>query len=148
MAALKDERHEKFAQYIAKGEAKYKSYIKAGYSENGAATSAHRLAKQPAIVARVQELRDAIAQQYIEVVAISHQWIVNEQQDVYKTARANGELETARKTLFDIAKVAGLVIDKQEQTVTNLDEETREQKIARAAALAAELGIAVPDALN
>ena len=50
-------RHEKFAQLIASGAIASKAYEEAGFSPNGAAQGAERLAGKPAVAERIEELR-------------------------------------------------------------------------------------------
>ena len=54
---LQNIRHEKFAQLIASGAIASKAYEEAGFSPNGAAQGAERLAGKPAVVERIEELR-------------------------------------------------------------------------------------------
>lgn len=69
MPALKNPKHEKFAQEIAKGASGAKAWIAAGYDTNAkaAAVSATRMLKQPSIAARVNELLERKAE--IEIKA-------------------------------------------------------------------------------
>jgi phage terminase small subunit len=50
-------RHEKFAQLIASGAIASRAYEEAGFSPNGAAQGAERLAGKPAVAERIEELR-------------------------------------------------------------------------------------------
>lgn len=72
MAILDNPRHELFCQELAKGTRQDAAYLAAGY--NGDKTSASRLAAQPEIRARVQELLAAIA----ERAEISREMVVRE----------------------------------------------------------------------
>lgn len=54
---LQNIRHEKFAQLIASGAIASKAYEEAGFSPNGAAQGAERLAGKPAVAERIEELR-------------------------------------------------------------------------------------------
>lgn len=56
MATLDSLRKERFARHLASGEQPKTAYIKAGYSEKGAAANAYKLKQQPEIVARVEEI--------------------------------------------------------------------------------------------
>jgi len=69
MPALKNPKHERFAQEVAKGVSGAKAWIAAGYDTNAkaAAVSANRMLKQPRIAARVDELLERKAE--IEVKA-------------------------------------------------------------------------------
>ena len=58
MPTLRNRRHEHFANFVAGGMTARKAYVAAGFSGNGAAQSASRLAKQTAVERRIAELRD------------------------------------------------------------------------------------------
>lgn len=60
MPALKNPKHEKFVQSVAKGMSGAQAYISAGYeaNPNSANVAATRLLKQPSVAARLQELLD------------------------------------------------------------------------------------------
>jgi hypothetical protein len=60
---LDNSRHEKFAQLVASGKEAGPAYVAAGFSQNGADQSAHRLLNKPAIQARVRELQSEISTQ-------------------------------------------------------------------------------------
>jgi hypothetical protein len=57
MPLLKNQRHELFAQQIAKGLSATQAYVKAGYSEQGAAQSADRLLRNADLKARIAEIQ-------------------------------------------------------------------------------------------
>lgn len=57
MPLLDNAQHERFATRLAAGAAAAAAYIAAGYSAKGAASSAHKLQKNPKVRARVRELR-------------------------------------------------------------------------------------------
>ena len=61
MAELKNPKHEQFAQHFAKGNNASQAYVKAGYSDNRANSSAQRLLTNADIRARVNEIKGKIA---------------------------------------------------------------------------------------
>ena len=71
MPVLSNTRHELFAQGLARGVKATKAYVPAGYAENAARQNATRLARNPEIRARLQELKTATAAGVI-AVEISH----------------------------------------------------------------------------
>jgi len=68
MPGLKNPKHERFCQEIAKGTSHAKAWIAAGYqtNANAASVSATRMLKQPSIAARVNELLERKAEIEIE----------------------------------------------------------------------------------
>jgi hypothetical protein len=60
MSRLHNPRHELFSLHIAEGFSITESYIKAGFSPNGAKQSAYKLNKVAAIISRVRELQKEV----------------------------------------------------------------------------------------
>ena len=65
MPVLRNSKHEKFAQLIARGETQTKAYVKAGYSETGADGNASRLIGNDRISARIEELQATISKSLV-----------------------------------------------------------------------------------
>ena len=113
MAALKNARHERFAQELAKGETADAAYELAGFSANRG--NATRLKANESIARRVAEILSGAAKRTeITVANIT---------DRLLAIAAKGEvsadapmLSVARASLMDAAKLNGLVIDKAERT--------------------------------
>ena len=61
MPVLKQSKHEKFAQLVAKGVSATKAYVSAGYAEVGASQNASRLSGTDKVLARIKELQEAIS---------------------------------------------------------------------------------------
>lgn len=59
MPCLDNPKHEAFAGHLARGLSQSKAYVQAGYHPNPAGSS--RLANSPAVIARVEELKNEIA---------------------------------------------------------------------------------------
>ncbi len=106
MPVLKNARHEKFAQNLAKGMSATEAYEKAGYKANG--PNAGRMTKNDEIVERVAELQNRAAEK-----------------TGYTIVKATAELEEARQLAateknpaamvsasMGKAKVNGLLVDK------------------------------------
>ena len=63
MALLKNPKHERFAQLVARGDlSATRAYIKCGYSKNGADVSASKLLGNARVSGRIQELQSESAQ--------------------------------------------------------------------------------------
>jgi phage terminase small subunit len=81
MPVLKNPRHERFAQELAKGKSQTEAYETAGWK--GGQKNAHRLGKDEGILGRVAELlaeRDEMArkatEKATEALAIDRQWVL------------------------------------------------------------------------
>lgn len=109
MAALKNAKHELFAQALAKGMSQTEAYADAGYT--GDRTAASRLSTNVNIVARLAEILDkAATRTEITVASITERLLA-----IAKKAETSDEapmLQAARASLMDAAKLNGLVIDK------------------------------------
>jgi hypothetical protein len=71
MPVVSNNRHELFAQGLARGQKATRAYVAAGYAEKSARQSATRLGRNPQIRARVEELKTEMAAGVI-AVEISH----------------------------------------------------------------------------
>lgn len=111
MALLANERHELFAQEIAKGRTQIEAYTTAGYRPDDGA--ANRLSGNVRIRERVAELLSrAAAKTELTVASLTERLLA---------IAAKGEtgtdaplLSVARASLMDAAKLNGLVTDKHE----------------------------------
>lgn len=70
-------RHEEFCIGIASGMTAEQAYIRAGYSENGAAQSASRLLRNAQIRSRIRGLRKAMAEQAISQSALTKEYVIS-----------------------------------------------------------------------
>lgn len=113
MAALKNTRHERFAQELAKGETADAAYELAGFKANRG--NATRLKANESLVARVAEIQSkAAARTEITVAGITDRLLkIAEKGERSKSAPM---LAVARAALMDAAKLNGLVIEKGENT--------------------------------
>ena len=75
--SLRNGKYEHFAHLIAKGESPAKAYVLCGYSSNGALQSGNRLLRNPAVSARVEELRTAVSERQVEMIAVDRTWVIS-----------------------------------------------------------------------
>lgn len=75
MAALTNQKHERFATEIAKGRSQTEAYEKAGYKRND--SHASRLVKDGKVQARIAELRERTVAKVVEKTAISRIWVLD-----------------------------------------------------------------------
>lgn len=88
MPVLKNQRHEKFAQRIAKGDAATKAYIAAGFSPKAAKQNASRLRENEVIGERIAELQASAAKRV--------EWSIAERLKFFREA---AEIPPAKITL-------------------------------------------------
>lgn len=113
MPALTNPKHERFAQELAKGKTADEAYQEAGYAENRG--NATRLKANERVASRVAEIQErAAVRAEITVAGLTEELV-----DILKSAKLGdtaGHLNAARQSVMDIAKLNGLVLDKQELT--------------------------------
>lgn len=103
---LKNARHEKFAQLLAKGRSQFEAYEKAGYKpDRGAAT---RLSAKVSIQSRLNELKGRAAEKAVATVAD----IAAQLDEDREFARGLEHSAAAVSATMGKAKVLGLIIDK------------------------------------
>jgi terminase small subunit-like protein len=109
---LRNARHERFAQELAKGKSKYGAYKAAGYSpDRGAAV---RLSANASIAARVADLKKKAAERTIVSVADIAQQLDEDRE----FARELESPSAAVSATMGKAKVLGLLVDKTEVDLT------------------------------
>lgn len=103
---LKNARHERFAQELAKGKSKYGAYAAAGYEpDRGAAT---RLSANVSIANRVAELKARAAEKTVVTVADIAQQLDEDRE----FARELESPSAAVTATMGKAKVLGLIVDR------------------------------------
>lgn len=95
MAALRNIRHEKFAQALAAGKQQAASYVEAGYSPGGADSAAWKAANRPDVKQRITELLQgsarkdqAATQKAVDELAITRGDVLRELWDNAMSAKA------------------------------------------------------------
>jgi phage terminase small subunit len=115
MPALSNARHEKFAQELSKGKTATDAYVLAGYKANDG--NAATLKGNQRILDRVAELQNA-ASMRVEVTVAS---LLQEAAEIQQAAKDAGQHSAAIAALTAKAKLAGLWVDKAENTNRNVD---------------------------
>lgn len=113
--ALANAKHEKFAQELASGKTATEAYVTAGYKESRPAAS--RLSTNVNVVARIAEIKNAGAIR-VEVTIAS---LIQEAAEIQSAAKESGQHSAAIAALTAKAKLAGLWIDKSDNTNRNAD---------------------------
>lgn len=115
MPALENARHEKFAQELFKGKTATEAYALAGYKpDDGNAT---RLTGNDRIKNRIAELQSASSLR-VEVTVAS---LMREAGEIQEAAKLEKQYSAATAALTVKAKLAGLWVDKNENTNRNVD---------------------------
>lgn len=115
MAALPNARHERFAQELSKGKTASEAYVLAGYKANDG--NAATLKGNQRILERISELQNA-ASMRVEVTIAS---LMQEASEIQAAAMEAKQLSAATAALTVKAKLAGLWVDKNENTNRNVD---------------------------
>ena len=94
---LANSKHERFAQSIAKGISAVDAYISAGYAKGNARSNATRLSANDGILARINELKTAVAAGVVAAEIRQRSWRVQQLQGLADDMLA---LRAARKILY------------------------------------------------
>ncbi|WP_456637087.1 hypothetical protein [Bradyrhizobium sp. USDA 10063] len=127
MRSLRNPKHERFAQELAKGKTADEAYQLAGFKPNRG--NAARLKANESIRARVNELQTRVAERVVEKTAVTREWIINE---LVKNAAKSSQQSRAtdddgeevgefkyqgnvvNKALELIARIEGHMVDRKE----------------------------------
>jgi phage terminase small subunit len=115
MPALTNPKHERFAQELAKGKSATEAYVIAGYKLSE--QNAHRLTRNDEVQTRVAEIVDRGAIR-CEITLAS---LMKEAGEIQAAAMEAKQLSAATAALTIKAKLAGLWVDKAENTNRNVD---------------------------
>jgi phage terminase small subunit len=108
MAPLRNPRHERFCQFLLQGETAIDAHEKAGYArDDGNAT---RLAKNPAVIERLTELQNAVA----EKTQVTVESLINELEEARKRADSLDQLSAVVKAISEKARISGLMVQNVE----------------------------------
>ena len=114
MPALKNPKHERFAQQVSKGNTADAAYVEAGYKENR--HNAAALARSQHISTRVAEIQERGAlRAEVSIATLTADLL--RLRDAGEALKDAAGLSVARNSVMDIAKLNGLVIDKSEHKV-------------------------------
>lgn len=113
---LKNTRHERFAQELAKGKSQSEAYRVAGYKPDTGAAS--RLSGNVSVLGRVSELKERAAiRTEITVAGLTERLL--RIADKAEKKDDGSQLSTARASVMDAAKLNGMVVDKSEQRLAD-----------------------------
>lgn len=115
MPVLPNAKHERFAQELAKGKSATEAYVSAGYQESRSAAS--RLSANVNITARVIEIQE----RGVLRTEVTIESLIREAGEIQQAAMSVNQLSAATAALTAKAKLAGLWVDKAENTNRNVD---------------------------
>jgi adenosyl cobinamide kinase/adenosyl cobinamide phosphate guanylyltransferase len=99
---LKNVRHERFAQELAKGKSQLEAYVAAGYKpDRGAAT---RLSANVSVRDRVLELTKMTTEKVVEKTGIDAAWVLKKAAELHATALKEKQFSVAKGALDIIGK--------------------------------------------
>jgi hypothetical protein len=111
---LSDQRRETFAQNVATGHNLTESARRAGFGGKGQVyNTASRLAKEPAVAERINQLR-ALNNAHTDSSVASKNWVLCEAIENHKLARAAGDINTSRQCLELVARLQGYLVERRE----------------------------------
>jgi phage terminase small subunit len=114
MPVLKNARHERFAQELAKGKSATEATHAAGYADPRNST---RLTKNDEIRRRIDEIQGRAAQR----VEVTLQSLMAEAEEARQLAMKIDQPSAAVSALTAKGKLAGLWVEKRESTVKHVD---------------------------
>lgn len=116
---LKNQRHERFAQELAKGATADAAYIAAGFKENRG--NAARLNAKESIRARVSEILGRAANKAEVTIASITDRLLKIADKAEKDELGAAGLSVSRAAMMDAAKLNGLIVEKTKTEITNPD---------------------------
>jgi phage terminase small subunit len=115
MPALQNPKHERFAQELAKGKSQAEAYAEAGYAPSE--PNASRLTRNDKIQTRIAEIQSrAVIRTEITLASL-----MEEAAEIQAGALEAKQYSAATAALTAKAKLAGLWVDKNENTNRNVD---------------------------
>src|SRR5450432_759701 len=112
MAALRNTKHELFAERVAAGQTPAQAYVAAGYEGKTAYTCGPRLLRRTEVRARVNELQKTVAQTAVTRAAISREFVLRELMDNALQAKQNQQWSASNRALELLGKELGLFADR------------------------------------
>jgi phage terminase small subunit len=113
MAPLRDTRRERFCQLLVEGQSASAAYVSAGFKPSG--PNAGRLRNKPEVAARIAELQAEVGAEH----RISVASICKELDEAVAVAKAKGQANPMVSAAGLRAKLAGLMVDKQQVEIND-----------------------------
>lgn len=116
MPVLDNQRHEAFAQHLAKGMSADEAYQRAGYKQNRG--NAIRMKANERIMKRVDELTQSISETVIDQTAITRSWVLGKLHSI-ATKQEEKAPAAANRALELIGKELGMFVERSENVNHN-----------------------------
>ena len=123
MPALKDPRHERFAQSIAAGTPGAEAYVGAGYADNKQARSAaSRLGKNKFVARRIVELNKAVTTRAQRIAVMDKAKVLEELQISMLEARKDKQHSASVRALELLGKEQKMFVDRKDVTMHSIED--------------------------
>ena len=122
MPALKNQKHELFAQAKSRGVGQTQAAQVSGYKGIGVSVRATELMKRVDIQSRIAELNENIGQQAAIIIAYKLANAIAEADEALSLARENGNAAQMVAAVTLKARLAGLLIDRKAVEFTSVSE--------------------------
>src|SRR6476646_8541560 len=119
---LRNTRHEAFCQALLEGKSATTAYEEAGYAKDDG--NAAGLAKNPAVIERLTELQNAVA----EKTQVTVESLVNELEEARKRADSLDQLSAVVKAISEKARISGLMVQKVESAALAISANVTQSK--------------------
>jgi phage terminase small subunit len=113
MPVLKNPKHERFAQELAKGKTSEQAYEDAGYEPHP--PNASRLIRNDKVIARLAELQGRVAEQVV-VTAVS---LIAKLEEIGRLATRDGQYGAAVAAAKEQGVLSGVRVEKSDRTTTD-----------------------------
>lgn len=133
MSKLKNAKRERFCQEYMKDLNRTQAYIRAGYSERGAAQNAERLMRNDEVRARIADLQAKIGQH----LEITQEKVLRDLEQIRDKAIKEGAFGPAAKVVELLGRHIGMWPNKIEANINLLERLNDDEQRALAAALEA-----------
>jgi len=114
---LDNERHELFAQNLAKGIPQSKAYVQAGFeatTDQAIRVNAHKLSRKTAVMRRVTELQEAGARRAEREIGIDKAWIMLRLRDLSEAAQEANQYGPSVRAVELMGRERGMFVEKHE----------------------------------
>jgi phage terminase small subunit len=115
MGRLTNDRHEAFAQHVARGSSAVEAMKAAGF--RGHRQNAHRLMTNDDVQSRIAELQDRAAANTV----ITREWVIEQLVDNARQAKQQGDIAPANKAIELLGKELGMFVERTENVNINHD---------------------------
>ena len=132
--ALRNPRHEQFAQLIATGVKPRRAVELVGYSKHRSDSQASVLVRKAWVSQRIEELRRSVDQRAVTNAALTRTWVLQELKQNVSRAVQIEDLSAANRALELLGKELGMFVDRKVVGVQALIAELTPENLRNASA--------------